>query len=238
MYSEIISELRRALPGQLPSFLAGQRWFGGKARQILGAEIADAIPVGSDETKAIVLLVTEKYLEGAEETYSIPLVAGQSGGDDSGRRLEMGIGSGLILRDAFSSQEFLAELLDIAARQGEVAGEMGRLRGVRAASLSELVSSAEAARPKLLTGEQSNSSVIYGNRVILKFFRRIEEGENPDLEIGRFLTEKARFPHVPRIAGFLEYQAQRGKTATQAILQEFVPNQGDAWRYVLKTLAA
>src|ERR1700730_10592313 len=115
---------------------------------------------------------------------------------------------------------------------------MGRLRGVRAASFSELVSSAEAVRPKLLTGEQSNSSVIYGNRVILKFFRRIEEGENPDLEIGRFLTEKARFPHVPRIAGFLEYQAQRGKTATQAILQEFVPNQGDAWRYVLKTLAA
>ncbi|HEY4819139.1 MAG TPA: putative maltokinase [Candidatus Acidoferrum sp.] len=238
MFGEMLSELRQNLPGQLPSFLAGQRWFGGKARQILGVEIADAIPVGSDETKAIVLLVTVKYLEGAEETYSIPLVAGQSGGDDSGRRLEMGNGSGLILRDAFSSQEFLAELLDIAARQGEVPGEMGRLRGVRAASFSELVSSAEAVRPKLLTGEQSNSSVIYGNRVILKFFRRIEEGENPDLEIGRFLTEKARFPHVPRIAGFLEYQAQRGKTATQAILQEFVPNQGDAWRYVLKTLAA
>src|SRR3984893_17340307 len=115
---------------------------------------------------------------------------------------------------------------------------MGRLRGVRAASFSELVSSAEAVRPKLLTGEQSNSSVIYGNRVILKFFRRIEEGENPDLEIGRFLTEKARFPHVPRIAGWIEYRLLHGGAATQAILQEFTPNQGDAWRYALKTLSA
>jgi trehalose synthase-fused probable maltokinase len=91
-------------------------------------------------------------------------------------------------------------------------------------------------KPKLLSGEQSNSSVIYGERLILKFFRRIEEGENPDLEIGRFLSERARFPHIPRIGGWIEYQPQHCKAATQAILQEFVPNQGDAWRYALRTL--
>jgi maltose alpha-D-glucosyltransferase/alpha-amylase len=89
----------------------------------------------------------------------------------------------------------------------------------------------------VLTGEQSNTSVIYGSRLILKFFRRIEEGENPDLEIGRFLTDKARFPHVPKIAGFVEYES-RGTKATQAILREFVPNQGDAWRYAVKTLTS
>jgi maltose alpha-D-glucosyltransferase/alpha-amylase len=88
----------------------------------------------------------------------------------------------------------------------------------------------------VLTGEQSNSSVIYGERLILKFFRRLEEGENPDLEIGRFLTEKARFRHIPRIAGSSEYQYKGGVSATQTILQEFVLNQGDAWRYVVETL--
>jgi trehalose synthase-fused probable maltokinase len=80
--------------------------------------------------------------------------------------------------------------------------------------------------------------VIYGDRLILKFFRRIEQGDNPDLEIGRFLTERARFPHVPRVAGCIEYEPQHGKRTTQTILQEFVPNQGDAWRYALKTLSA
>ena len=66
----------------------------------------------------------------------------------------------------------------------------------------------------------------------------IEAGENPDLEIGRFLSEKARFPYIARIGGWLEYQSQHRKAATQAILQEFVPNQGDAWRYSLRILTA
>src|ERR1700719_2055177 len=236
------SDLRRNLSAQLPSFLAAQRWFGGKARQILEVAIDDSIPIGSGETRAVVLVVTVKYLEGAEETYSIPLISPKQSGisslADSAPRLQIENGSEPVLVDAFSRQEFLAELLDIIKREGEVEGEKGRLRGSRGASFSQLFSSSDAARPKPLTGEQSNSSVIYGDRLILKFFRRIEEGDNPDLEIGRFLTERARFPHVPRIAGSLEYESQHGKETTQAILQEFVLNQGDAWRYALKTLSA
>ncbi|MCU1242878.1 MAG: 1,4-alpha-glucan branching enzyme [Candidatus Acidoferrum typicum] len=235
----MLSELRQSLPAQLPSFLVGRRWFGGKARQILGVDILDAIPIGSDEKRAIVLVIRVKYLEGAEETYSVPLITGQSkDGADSRRTLEMGNGSGFGFRDAFSSQDFLAELLDIIERQNEWSGGKGWLRGFRARSFSELLGSSGARQPKLLTGEQTNSSIIYGERLILKFFRRIEEGENPDLEIGRFLTERAGFRQVPRIAGFVEYQPQEGKSATQAILQEFVPNQGDAWRYAVKTLTA
>jgi len=235
----MLSELRQSLPGQLPSFLAGQRWFGGKARQILGVDILDAIPLERGERKTIVLLVAVRYLEGAEETYSIPLIAAQSNdGGDSAQTLEMGNGSGLGFRDAFSSQDFLAELLNIIEGQNELPGDKGRLRGFRAASFSDLFGSSGARRPKLLTGEQSNSSIIYEERLILKFFRRIGEGENPDLEIGRFLTERAGFRQVPRIAGFLEYQTEHGKSATQAILQEFVPNQGDAWRYAVKSLTA
>jgi trehalose synthase-fused probable maltokinase len=236
------SDLRRNLSAQLPSFLAAQRWFGGKARQILEVAIDDSIPIGSGETRAVVFVVTVKYLEGAEETYSIPLLPLKQSGVSSltnlAPRLQIENGTVLGLVDAFSRQEFLAELLDIIKREGEVEGEKGRLRGSRTASFSELFLSSDAARPKPLTGEQSNSSVIYGDRLILKFFRRIEEGDNPDFEIGRFLTERARFQHVPRIAGSLEYESQNGKETTQAILQEFVPNQGDAWRYALKTLSA
>src|SRR3984893_1261318 len=243
MYSEIISELRRALPAQLPSFLAVQRWFGGKARQILGVELVDAIPIsGGDETSAIVLVVTVKYLEGAEETYSIPFaLKGQLGGESNARatlKLKMGNGSVLMLEDAFSCPQFLDELLAFIKQEGEMQGEKGRLRGSRTATFTELFSSSKPLPPTPLTGEQSNSSVIYGKGLILKFFRRLENGENPDLEIGRFLSERAHFPHVPRIAGYIEYQLEDGTLGTQAILQEFVSNQGDAWRYALKTLSA
>jgi len=242
MYPEIISELRRALPAQLPPFLVARRWFGGKARQILGVEIADAIPVSSDETKAVVLVVVVKYLEGADETYSIPFVrtAKMSGESRTGATLkvEMADGSVLAFEDAFPRPQFLAELLNIIEQEGETQGEKGRLRGSRTAAFTELLAASDAAEPKPLTGEQSNSSAVYGNRLILKFFRRFEQGENPDLEIGRFLTERARFPHVPRIAGYIEYELKSGTPATQAILQEFVANWGDAWRYALKTLNA
>jgi len=222
----MLSELRRSITAQLPSFLTAQRWFGGKARQVRVVEITDAIPISHEGANAIVLLVRVEYADGADESYSIPIITGAQAGGDS-------------LEDAFSRPQFLAELLDIIRREDEVCGEKGRLRGCQTISFSELLLGSEAAaQPKKLTGEQSNSSVIYGDRAILKFFRRIEEGENPDLEIGRFLTHKARFAHVPRIAGWIEYHARNGKLATQAILQEFTPNQGDAWRYALKTLSA
>src|SRR5260221_323131 len=120
------SDLRRNLPAQLPPFLAAQRWFGGKARQILAVAIDDSIPIGSGETRAVIFVVTVKYLEGAEETYSIPLVPPKQSGisllADSGPSLQIENGSVLVLVDAFSRQEFLAELLDIIKREGEVEG--------------------------------------------------------------------------------------------------------------------
>jgi maltose alpha-D-glucosyltransferase/alpha-amylase len=84
--------------------------------------------------------------------------------------------------------------------------------------------------------EQTNTSVIYGDRLILKLFRRIEEEINPELEIGRFLTERTTFPYISQVAGALEYHRKRGKIITLATLQSFVPNEGDAWQYTLDFL--
>ena len=92
-------------------------------------------------------------------------------------------------------------------------------------------------RPRAITAEQSNSSVAYGDRLILKFFRRLEEGVNPDLEMGGFLTEKAHYQHTPQLLGALEYRGARGLRMTQGILQGFVPNQGDAWQYTMKSIS-
>jgi trehalose synthase-fused probable maltokinase len=223
MQPRMISELRQSLLSQLRAFLPAQRWFGGKARQIAGIDMIDAIPIGSNEAEVIVLAVEVTYQHGLEETYAIPIIGGAPS-------------AGFL--DGFSSPKFLTELLDVIKRERELPGDNGRLRGCRGASFSELFGSEETLNPKLLRGEQSNSSVIYGDRLILKFFRRIEAGENPDLEIARFLSERARFSHIARIGGWIEYRPKRGETATQAILQEFVPNQGDAWRYAVKTLAA
>jgi maltose alpha-D-glucosyltransferase/alpha-amylase len=89
--------------------------------------------------------------------------------------------------------------------------------------------------PSVLSAEQSNTSVAFGDRLLLKLFRRVDEGQNPDLEMGLFLTEKG-FPNIPRVAGALEYVRGHRGPMTVGIVQEYVPNEGDAWQYTLDSL--
>jgi maltose alpha-D-glucosyltransferase/alpha-amylase len=90
--------------------------------------------------------------------------------------------------------------------------------------------------PTPLGVEQSNTSIIYGDRFILKLFRRLEWGPNPDLEIGRFLTEKTPFEQISQVAGSLEYYRKRSKSMILAIFQSYINNEGDAWQYTLDSL--
>jgi maltose alpha-D-glucosyltransferase/alpha-amylase len=83
---------------------------------------------------------------------------------------------------------------------------------------------------RVLNAEQSNTSIAYGEDWILKLYRRLSHGLSRDLEIGRFLTA-AGFPHTPAVAGSLEHD-----DITLAVMQRFVPNQGDCWTYVLEGL--
>lgn len=87
------------------------------------------------------------------------------------------------------------------------------------------------------SAEQSNTSIIYGKHLILKLFRRLQPGENPDVEIGRFLTEVAKFTHIPPFLGEITVTQPGGKKATGAMLQELVANHGDGWQWFLKQLA-
>ncbi len=90
--------------------------------------------------------------------------------------------------------------------------------------------------PTPLRVAQSHTSVRFGDRLMLKLFRRLEAGINPDLEIGRFLTEETDFRHAPRVAGWLEIRDRRSEPVTVAMLQEFIPNEGDAWSFTQDAL--
>src|SRR4029077_4520501 len=117
-------------------------------------------------------------------------------------------------------------------------GASGEVRAVSTNALRTLWQPSEGLlTPSLVRAEQSNSSVAYGDRLMLKIFRRVEEGLNPDLEIGSFLTEHSSFRHVPPVAGRLEYFSPQGKRTSLGVLQGYVANQGDAWQFTLRALA-
>jgi maltose alpha-D-glucosyltransferase/alpha-amylase len=103
----------------------------------------------------------------------------------------------------------------------------GSIRALPTAALADLAS--DPLKISRGSAEQSNTSIVYGSRLILKLFRRLEPGPNPDFEIGRYLTERARFDRVPPLAGGIEYHLPGVEPTTLAMLQGLVANQGNGW---------
>ena len=235
----------------LLNYLKGRRWFQGQARESWATQILDIVPVPSSEIAANFIFIEVEYTQGDPEIYVLPLInipssraeevmaeyphaaiarvnpGGQNGGEES------------LLVDALVDRDFCRSLAEAMGRRRSFKGDSGEILASRTRAFRRLEAGAAASlEPVPVTAEQINTSVIYGDRLILKLFRRIEEGVNPELEIGRFLTEKTNFPNVCGVAGALEYQRSRGRggTMTVAILQSYVPNEGDAWQYTLDTL--
>ena len=152
-----------------------------------------------------------------------------------------------VLYDAVFDPELGRRLLEAIERQQSFPsgpdGEKGKVVARRTDAFAALRGDGDDTLPaRLLSAEQSNTSVLFGDRLILKLFRKLEPGENPDLEIGRFLTEQTDFRNIPPVAGSLEYRPERsrdrsGEPATLAILQGYVDNEGDAWRFTLDFLS-
>lgn len=242
MKREEFTELQKLLPPVLPDFLVAHRWFGGKAHRIRATEVLDIIPFGASHLEAFMVLARVEYETGLRESYLLPLLvwaAEEAPIEEGLRTLKVRLRStDLLLTDALRDENFLLALHAAIEAQAAFRGPNGELRARQSSTYRDLCpASAGVLKPKPMGVEQSNSSIIYGNRLVLKVFRHVESGMNPDLEIGRFLSERVHFPHVPAVAGWLEYVANNGQDATLGILQEFVPNQGDAWRFTLNSLS-
>ncbi len=239
-WKEIVHE-RAILEAVLASYLPERRWFGGKARTITGTRIEDAVTVPYSSRTALVCLVTVTYLQGDPERYLIPLTASFSDSvpallrghaDAVIARVQGPHGEGL-LHDALVDPDFCESLLALIRTRRRLRGSSGEMGGFGGEAL-RLISQAEDLSPSGITAEQSNSSVTFGKKFILKVYRRVEEGINPDLEIGKFLTDKG-FTGTPPVVGHIEYRAD-GRRSTIGVLQEYVSNQGDAWQYAADVL--
>jgi len=231
---------KAAIEAVLPAFLRARRWFGGKARRIKEVEIVEAIPISVGRSRDFLTLVRVDYTEGDPETYVVTLgfAAGERGAsllDNERHRVLAHLkvkGVEGVLHGAFGEREFAQALLDAVGRRRTLKGLAGELVALPGRTYRRLRGT-EPLEPVPLGAEQSNSSILYGDRLILKIFRRVDTGVNPDIEIGRFLTEEAGFGHVAAVAGSIEYRPFKGESMSVAILQDCVDNEGDAWRFTL-----
>ncbi|MBM4259049.1 MAG: maltose alpha-D-glucosyltransferase [Deltaproteobacteria bacterium] len=233
------------LEGALLAYLRNQRWFGGKARTVRSTAVSEILRVPmDDECYAVSLLLT--YTEGDPETYVLTL--GVATGEHAAQlekeqpatlvaRVQRNGGVG-VLYEALGRKDLHQELLTMMTRRRRYKGQRGELVGVTTRAYPRLPTPGSLLETALLKTEQSNTSIVYDQQFILKLFRRVSQGVNPDLEIGRFLTEKVRFPHTAAVAGALEYRPERGEPVTVGILHCFVPHACDAWQYTIDELRA
>jgi maltose alpha-D-glucosyltransferase / alpha-amylase len=246
--SAIVGAAKERLESVLVGYIPRRRWFGGKARRIKSATITDVVSVPGAEGNSYLTSIVVAYADGDPDTYMLPIAYANAA--EAPHIIERWPHSAIawvrdrsednrgLLYDALGPPNFAEALLGAIARRRRATGGAGTLIGSTTRAFARL-RGPETVRleAQLSVAEQSNNSVIFGERLMLKVFRRLEEGVNPELEVGRFLTEKTNFSQIAPLAGSLEYRRGKGEPVTIAILQGYVPNQGDAWQYTLTTLA-
>ena len=221
----------------LPKYLKRIRWFGGKARKIRKIQIQDQVPVLKNENLWLVIIDVE-YTTGPSEFYVLPLTftpepdAEKLAADAPASvlaRMRVGDTSGL-LHDGAYHEDFRRDLFVSMARKRRSKGMRAELIPHQSRQFRQLIK--ESGIPELsrvLSAEQSNTSILYGNEFFLKLYRRIEEGANPEPEIIRFLSEKTSFPNIPNFMGSIEYKQSNGQSQIIALTQQFIQNESDAW---------
>jgi maltose alpha-D-glucosyltransferase / alpha-amylase len=228
----------------LPEYLPKVRWFAGKSRHIKSTRIVDW--AGLNGSHAALAFVEVQFDAGASDIYLLPLAMTFGDAADELRRAAPNaiVASILsakvsgLLHDGVYDDDACRELLSLIENGGELHARRGRIRGVRGKAFQDALESAETPlHVRRSSAEQTNTSILYGDRFILKLFRHQEPGLNPDAEIGRYLTEKTDFDRIPPFAGSIELESGEGAgPVTLAMLQGLVANEGDGWKWTVEEL--
>jgi maltose alpha-D-glucosyltransferase/alpha-amylase len=227
----------------LAETLGSRRWFASKTRAITSTNVLDAVAIEGDER---LLLVEVRYREGSPEIYLLSLAFA------TGQRAERlqrehpsavlarvetgGADEAVVLYEPLVDEPFCAALLRLVEDARSIQGSHGEVSGWRTDEFERACHGhGQPLAARVMRAEQSNTSIVYGDRLILKLFRRLETGLNPDLEISAHLTRRG-FQHTPPVAGAIKYRHGDAEPWSLASLQRYVPNQGDAWQYTLASL--
>jgi maltokinase len=212
---------------KLADWLLDRRWFGSKARDVASIHVLDVVAVHDGPPALSSALVEARYPGGTHDVYQLLLGVGSNGGDDA----VIDDVRGVTVYDAFADPR-ACELLGGLLREGaELHGEHARVEFHWLEGVDPPRAGAEV-RP--IGAEQSNTSIVFDDKLVLKAFRRVEAGDNPELEMLRFLSARD-FAHIAELGGWYQYEGEL-MDATFGVVQRFVPNARDGWELALDEL--
>jgi maltose alpha-D-glucosyltransferase / alpha-amylase len=219
----------------LPEYIGHCRWFGAKARTLRQMRVLERSTISSEPDAAQFWFVEVSYLDGPTENYALPVKI--ASGEKARSILQSAphaviarFDDGSILFDAIWDNDFREKLFRLMLDRQHASGRNGKLIG----ALSPRVGKVATVPPSnMISGEQSNSSMLFADKFFLKLYRKLEDGVNPDVEVTRFLTERAGFDNVPAFSGAIEYRREKAQPTVVCLLQDAVPSEADAWTMTL-----
>lgn len=203
---------------RLPEYLKQQRWFAGKAWPIKSVGVVDHATLDFGPCAFSLAIVEVLYELGKSERYLLPVKPAAAGTEG--------------IQDALEDVDCLRTLLRLIREQREHPSSSGKVRGEWLATEDGHLSLPEPIPVRRLMVEQSNTSVVFGEKVILKIIRKLEAGVNPEHEMGRFLATRTSFRATPTLLGALILEGAHG--GTLGLVHRFVPNAVDGWKYTLE----
>ncbi|HTD96685.1 MAG TPA: putative maltokinase, partial [Edaphobacter sp.] len=226
----------------LISYLPHQRWFGAKSRVIKSVALIDSAELPGLNAALVFLELT--YDDDSTSVYQLPLTitTGEAAeairaSDPTSILATVTTSSGpAILHDAVAREDVRQAILQLIEANSHLPTRYGTFVGHRSSAFAE----ARGTGPlpaRTGSAEQSNTSILYDAKLILKLFRRLQPGENPDTEIGRFLTETAHFPRIPPFLGDITLRSKDTEPTTLAMVQGLIENEGDGWQWTLDELS-
>ena len=232
----------------LPNYLPTCRWFAGKSRKVVSMEIQRAPKVELSENPAFLMQVKVRYTTGLPETYSLPLglITDTERSLNFLKREKPAVVAYLktpevegIIVDAIYDEEFRNELFWLIKNEKEQTSPEGLVHFEPGKMLRDLDIEREEVQSEVLRVEQSNTSVIYNGDYFFKIYRKLDTDINPDLELVRFLSDRTSYTNSPRYGGGIaQHDANNGKITILGLLQNKIPNQGEAWTAMLDILGS
>ena len=212
---------------RLAEWLLNRRWFGSKARDVASIHVLDVVAIHDGPPAVAAALVEARYPGGTHDVYQLLLAMGSEDFDEA----VVDEVEGVTVYDAFADPR-ACDLLGELLREGaEVHGEHAR---IEFHWREDVDPPRPGATVRPIGAEQSNTSIVYDDALVLKAFRRVEAGDNPELEMLRFLSTRD-FPHVAELGGWYQYEGEL-MDATFGVVQRFVPNARDGWELALDEL--
>jgi maltose alpha-D-glucosyltransferase / alpha-amylase len=229
-----------------PRFLPAQRWFAGKGMTVEAVRVYDWTALQDTPFPAALVLLRVRYSNGSSETYFVPISvmngehAAQLLSESPDRvlcRIDWN-GSASLLCDGITDDETCRGLLKMIGSGADILSRRGTIRALPTRVFPQLRETVgEIPAVSRTSREQSNTSVFFGDRLMLKLYRKMDTGVNPEFEVLRYLTEDAGFDRAPQLAGGIEYVPFEHEPQTMAILESAVENQGNGWEWMLEELS-